>query len=76
LVGDYLYLGAGVLVSSDRLIPARLCTLEKKVRQRTASQTDTAQHLKVLGLLGLTPAGRSKITSGGGKEDSNPYASF
>ena len=41
--------------------------MEKKVRQRTASQTDTAQHLKVLRLLGLTPAERSKITSGGGK---------
>ena len=65
----------GVLVSSDRLVLARLCQLERKVRERTARDTETGQHLKVLALLGLTPADRSRIALTG-KDDSNPYASF
>jgi phage terminase small subunit len=65
----------GVLVSSDRLILARLCQLESKVRTRTATGSETGQHLKCLGVLGLTPADRSRIGQGS-KEESNPYASF
>jgi hypothetical protein len=65
----------GVLVSSDRLILARLCQLEKRVRDDSATISETAQHLRVLTLLGLTPADRSRIATPG-KEDSNPFASF
>jgi|SRR6516165_11123407 hypothetical protein len=65
----------GVFVSSDRLVLARLCQLEKKIRERKANGSEQAQHLKVLATLGLTPADRSKIGQGS-KEESNPYASF
>jgi hypothetical protein len=64
----------GALVSSDRLILARLCELESKVRMRTANTCDYTQHLRILSLLGFTPADRPRMSTMRGDQDDNPFA--
>jgi hypothetical protein len=67
----------GVLLATDRMILARFCQLESKVRDCTATASDSALHIRVLSLLGLTPIDRQRISGlSGTNESENPFSSY
>ena len=52
---------ANVLTGADRWLLSRFVQLELRVRLGTISASDSALHVRILSLLGWTPADRSRI---------------
>jgi phage terminase small subunit len=67
---------AGVLVSSDRFLLARICQLESKARDRTINGWESQLHLRMLSALGFTPSDRARISTIDLEQADNPFAAF
>jgi hypothetical protein len=67
----------GVLTSADRFLLARFVQLESKARSKTLTDVQSNQHLRILTLMGWTPADRSRIQSVGSEPpEDDPWAKF
>ena len=67
---------AGVLVSSDRFLLARICQLESKARDRTINGWESQLHFRMLSSLGFTPVDRARISTTDFEKAENPFAVF
>jgi phage terminase small subunit len=67
---------AGVLTLPDGFMLETLCHLIALMRDHIISDNQRGQLIKLLSLLGFTPADRSRITAVETKDHTDPFAKF
>jgi phage terminase small subunit len=67
---------AGVLTLPDAIMLETLCQLVGAMRARDITDAQRGQMIKMLSLIGFTPSDRSRISTGGAPDDTDPFARF
>jgi phage terminase small subunit len=66
----------GVLTAPDGFMMETLCQLIAAMRARVITDAQRNQMIRLLSLIGFTPADRSRITAVGKTDEADPFSKF